>query len=111
MPFLNDIAPGMVIVLLIVTSYYLGVIIRHYTSTREQGAPSLRIKCVSGILPCLLVIAAMGGIVHCIVRGPFDVSKLWPCAFLVFLIAEQGTLLNDHATRIVQTRIVQNWSG
>ena len=90
------------ILLVIVAGYYLGVVIRHLTSKHELEALSLRERCLAGILPCLLVVAAMGGIVECVVLGPFDTSVLWSGAFLLFLIVEQGTLLNDYAARTVR---------
>ena len=102
MPEPNISVNSAAIFVAIVLAYYLGVLIRYLVPTRAPSALSLRHRCLAGILPCLLVVAAMGGIVECVVIRPFAPSMVWSSAFLLFLIVEQGTLLNDFAVRTIQ---------
>ncbi|MDE0004420.1 MAG: hypothetical protein OXQ29_17160 [Rhodospirillaceae bacterium] len=90
------------IVIGIVAGYYFGVMIRHLASRSEPNPLPIRHRCLAGVLPCLLVIAAMGGIVECVVIRPFDFSMVTSSAFLLFLVIEQGTLLNKYAEKTIE---------
>lgn len=93
---------SMAIVAAIVAGYYFGVTLRHLAARSEPNALQLGHRCLAGVLPCLLVIAAMGGIVECVVIRPFDFSMITSSAFLLFLVVEQGTLLNKYAEKAIE---------
>ena len=75
--------------------------IGYLTDHDKQKNLTLGQRCLVGILPCLLVIAAMGGIVERVVFEPFDESMVWSSVFLLFLIMEQGTLVSDYTGKTV----------
>ena len=87
----------------IVVAYYLGVIIQYFGSSQEErDSLSPKRLFLAGFLPCLLVAAAIGNIVNCVIAGDLEDGTLWSIVFLAFLIAEQGTLLAKPAAKFVQ---------